>query len=363
MEYKDYYKILGVDKNADEKEIKKAYRRLARQYHPDVNPGDKAAEPRFKEINEANEVLSDPEKRRKYDELGQNYQRWQQTGGQGGGFDWSQWAAGTPGGTRVEYGDINDLFGGDFFATIFGDAAMPGSAQGTRRRTGRASIAHDVEQEVEVTLEEAFHGTQRLMEVEGRRLEVKFPAGVKTGSKVRMAGEGLASGRSGPRGDIYLVIKVLPHAIFERRGDDLHCEVAVDLFTILLGGEVRVTTLAGPMVLRIPPNTQSGRTFRLTGQGMPKLRSDEHGDLYAKVRVHAAGEAHRTRTTTGARVGKAAGRDCKLRPRWEPGNPASAAPEVQLQVSSTFPNDRRDAAGPDFGCEQSARPHQEERQR
>ena len=285
MEYKDYYKILGVDKNADEKEIKKAYRRLARQYHPDVNPGDKAAEPRFKEINEANEVLSDPEKRRKYDELGQNYQRWQQTGGQGGGFDWSQWAAGAPGGTRVEYGDHQRPVRRRFLCDDLRRRGHAGSAQGTRRRTGRASSAHDVEQEVEVTLEEAFHGTQRLMEVEGRRLEVKIPAGVKTGSKVRMAGEGLASGRSGPRGDIYLVIKVLPHAIFERRGDDLHCEVPVDLFTILLGGEVRVTTFAGPMVLRIPPNTQSGRTFRLTGQGMPKLRSDEHGDLYAKVRV------------------------------------------------------------------------------
>jgi curved DNA-binding protein len=288
MEYKDYYKILGVDKNADEKEIKKTYRRLARQYHPDVNPGDKAAETRFKEINEANEVLSDPEKRRKYDELGQNYQRWQQAGGQGSGFDWSQWAAGAPGGTRVEYGDINDLFGGgfsDFFATIFGNTAVGGATQGTRSRAGRANVAQDVEQEVEVTLEEAFHGTQRLMEVEGRRLEVKIPAGVKTGSKVRMAGEGLASGRSGARGDIYLVIKVLPHATFERRGDDLHCEVPVELFTALLGGEVRVTTFAGPMVLRIPPSTQSGRTFRLTGQGMPKLRSDERGDLYAKVRV------------------------------------------------------------------------------
>ena len=291
MEYKDYYKILGVDKTADEKEIKKAYRRLARQHHPDMNPGDKAAEARFKEINEANEVLSDAEKRRKYDALGQDYQRWQQTSGASNGFDFSQWMAnGAPRGTRVQYSDINDLFGedaefSDFFDAIFGSMAARGAASGAR--TSRTTGApRSVEQEVEVTLEEAFHGAQRLMDVDGRRLEVKIPAGVKTGSKVRMAGEGLQSGRSGPRGDIYLIIKVLPHPTFERRGDDLHCEAPVDLFAALLGGEVRVPTLNGPVALRIPAGTQAGRTFRLGGQGMPKLRAPtEHGDLFAKVRI------------------------------------------------------------------------------
>jgi curved DNA-binding protein len=290
MEYKDYYKILGVDKGADGKEVKKAYRRLARQYHPDVNPGDKAAETRFKEINEANEVLSDPEKRRKYDALGQDYQRWQQTGG-GAGFDFSQWAArGAPGGARVEYGDINDLFGdeagfSDFFDALFGSMAARGAAQGTRTARNSAPPRH-VEQEVEVALEEVCRGGQRLMDVDGRRLEVKIPPGVKTGSKVRVAGEGPSSGRGGPRGDIYLIIKVLPHPTFERRGDDLHAEVPVDLFAALLGGEVRVPTLTGPVALRIPAGTQAGRTFRLGGQGLPKLRApDEHGDLYARVRI------------------------------------------------------------------------------
>jgi curved DNA-binding protein len=290
MEYKDYYKILGVERTADEKEIKKTYRRLARQYHPDMNPGDKAAEARFKEINEANEVLSDAEKRRKYDELGQNYQRWQQSGGQPGGFDWSQWTGGGPGGTRVEYGDVkdlNDLFGGsgfsDFFEAVFGGMAA-GQARGARPGRGRP-VAQDIEQEVEVSLEEAFRGAQRLMELDGSRLEVKIPAGVKTGSKVRVAGEGLPAGRGAVRGDIYLLIKVLPHPTFERRGDDLHCEVAVDMFTALLGGEVRVPTLSGPLALRVPAGTQAGRTFRLTGQGMPRLRSDQRGDLYAKVRI------------------------------------------------------------------------------
>ena len=291
MEYKDYYKTLGVDKNADEKEIKKAYRRLARQHHPDLNPGDKAAEARFKELNEANEVLSDAEKRRKYDALGQDYQRWQQTGGATSGYDFSQWrAAGQPGGTRPAYGDINDLFGSDaefsdFFDAIFGSTAAGRAASGARtRRT--AAVPRSVEQEVEVTLEEAFQGAQRLMDVDGRRLEVKIPAGVKTGSKVRVAGEGLQSSRAGPRGDIYLIITVLPHPIFERRGDDLYCEVPADLFAALLGGEVRVPTLTGPVALRIPASTQAGRTFRLGGQGLPKLRTpNEHGDLFAKVRI------------------------------------------------------------------------------
>ncbi len=302
MEYKDYYKILGVDRNADEKEIKKAYRRLARQFHPDMKPGDKAAEARFKEINEANEVLSDPEKRRKYDELGQNYQRWQQAGGAPGGFDWSQWMAsqgqargGQPGGVRVEYANVEDLFGGsggfsDFFEAIFGGMAQQQAGGSRTRWASGAAPAHaapprDIEQEVEITLEEAFQGTQRLMELDGRRLEVKIPAGVKTGSRVRMAGEGLPSSRGGTAGDIYLVIKVLPHPVFQREGDNLHCEVPVDMFTALLGGELRVPTLAGPVVLRIPAGTQSGRTFRLKGQGMPRLKSGERGDLLAKVRI------------------------------------------------------------------------------
>jgi curved DNA-binding protein len=300
MDYKDYYKILGVERNADEKEIKKAYRRLARQYHPDMNPGDKAAEARFKEINEAHEVLSDAEKRRKYDELGQNYQRWQQAGGPAGGFDWSEYVAGGrgqsapgsgPGGVRVDYGNINDLFGSDqgfsdFFQAIFGGAG--GATTTTRRTAGRrpsAAPPQDYEHEIEVTLEEAYRGGQRVLDVDGRRLEVKIPAGVKTGSRIRMAGEGPAAAPGSVRGDIYLVVKVLPDPIFERRGDDLYTEISVDLFTALLGGEARVPTIGGTVALKINKGMQSGRTIRLAGQGMPKLKSSERGDLYARVRV------------------------------------------------------------------------------
>jgi len=292
MEYKDYYKVLGVERTATEAEIKKAYRKLARKYHPDVNPGDKSSEQRFKEINEAQEVLTDPEKRKKYDQLGSQYQQWQQSGQPGSDFDWSQWYGaggqgryGAPGGGRVEYRDIGDMFGGsggfsDFFESLFG--GMGGA--GTRARTRAPQRGQNYEQPVDITLEEAFSGTARLLQLGDRRLEVKIPAGVKTGSKVRMAGEGAPGGAGS--GDLFLKINVLPHHTFERKGNDLYRDVDVDLYTAILGGEVRVATLSGNVTLRIPPETQSGRTIRLQGQGMPALQNpQQRGDLYVKVRV------------------------------------------------------------------------------
>jgi len=286
MEYKDYYKILGVDRNAEEKEIKKAYRKLARQHHPDVNPGDKVAEERFKGINEAYEVLSDPEKRQKYDQLGSSWQQWQRTGKDPGGFDWSQWSSGAQpgGGVRVEYrdlGDLGDIFGGrdfsDFFQSVFGGMGAPQA----RPRRGQ-----DYTQPVEITLEEAFQGTTRMIQKDGRRLEVKIPPGVKTGSKVRVAGEGSPGMAGGTSGDLYLEVVVLPHSTLEREGDDLRCELPVDLYTVVLGGEVEVPTLGGGVMLKIPPGTQGGRTFRLRGKGLPNLRNPKkRGDLYARLRV------------------------------------------------------------------------------
>jgi curved DNA-binding protein len=298
MEYKDYYKVLGVDRKADEKAIRKAYRQLARQHHPDVNPGDKRAEERFKEINEAYEVLSDPAKREKYDQLGRDWQRYQQTGGDPRGFDWGQWTggAGSPGGGRrvhVEYGDLGDLFGGqgafsDFFSTIFGGVGRePRRDPFSAGRQQRPRRGQDLVQPVEITLEEAFSGTQRLLQVDGRRLEVQIPPGVKTGSKVRVRGEGGRSSGGGARGDIFLEVTVQPHQTFERRGDDLHCEVPMDLYDAVLGGEIPVPWLGGrPLMLHIPPGSQGGRTFRLQGKGMPNLRRPkQRGHLYAKVRV------------------------------------------------------------------------------
>jgi len=287
MEYKDYYQTLGVERSASEKDIKQAYRRLARQYHPDVNksPG---AEDRFKEINEAYQVLSDSDKRRTYDRLGDSWQRWQQQGAPGG-FDWSQWTTGSPRGGRVrmEYGDLSDLFGqggsggfSDFFESIFGGVGVPHAGQRMKAR------GQDYEQPMEITLEEAFHGTARVLQRDGQRLEVKIPPGVNTGSRVRMVGQGGPGIGGGAQGDLYLIVKVLPHGDFERKGDDLYREVEVDLYTAVLGGEVRVPTLDGGVMLTIPPETSGGRVFRLRGKGMPELRSPQrHGDLYITVRV------------------------------------------------------------------------------
>lgn len=288
MEYKDYYRILGVEKNADEKEIKKSYRQLARQYHPDVNPGDKKAEAKFKEINEAYEVLGDPEKRQKYDRLGSNWQAYQRTGQDPSGFDWSQWTTGGTGGTytRVDYADLGDLFGqggfSEFFQSIFGGAGgMPGRAAPARSTRGR-----DVEHPIEITLEEAFQGTQRILSIDGRRIEVKIPAGVRQGSRVRVAGEGSPGANGAPAGDLFLVVQVQPHPVFERSGDDLQCDVPVSLITAVLGGEVTVPTLTGKASLRIPAGTQPGQTFRLRGQGMPHLRDPEkRGNLLVKAQV------------------------------------------------------------------------------
>jgi curved DNA-binding protein len=295
MEYKDYYDILGVSRDADEKDIKRAFRRLARKHHPDVNPGDPGAEERFKEINEAYEVLSDPEKRRKYDQLGADWSRWQQAGGRPGDFDWSQWTTGAPGGQRVYVRqgtpeDLEDLFGGaspfsDFFAQIFGGVET-GAAPGGFEYRVRPQRGQDYGQELEISLREAYQGTTRILQKDGRRLEVKIPPGAHTGTRVRMAGEGRPGAAGGEAGDLYLRVKVAPDLQFERKGDDLYVTVPVDLYTAILGGEVRVPTLSGPVMLTIPAGTQNGRVFRLRGRGMPHLRQPEqYGDLYAKVDV------------------------------------------------------------------------------
>jgi curved DNA-binding protein len=294
MEYKDYYKILGVEKNATEKDIKSAFRRLARKHHPDVNPDDPGAEERFKEINEAYEVLSDPEKRRKYDQLGTDWRRWQQTGGRPGDFDWSRWSTGEPGGgVHVRYGtpeDLEDLFGesspfSDFFSQVFGGMGA-GSGGGGYRYEIRPQRGRDFEQPVEITLREAYAGTSRILQRDGQRLEIKIPAGAKTGTRVRMSGEGGSGVGGGLAGDLYLRLKVLPDQQFDRKGDDLYTTVSVDLYKMVLGGEVPVPTMAGEVMLSIPAGTQNGCTFRLRGKGMPRLRQpDQRGDLYAKAEV------------------------------------------------------------------------------
>jgi curved DNA-binding protein len=289
MEYKDYYKTLGVDRSASEKEIKTAFRQLARQHHPDANPDDPRAEERFKELNEAYEVLSDREKRAKYDQLGADWQRWQRTGGRPSDFDWGRWTTGQPGeGVHVRYGapeDMADLFGGspfsDFFSQVFGGMGGSGFQPRSVPRRGQ-----DYEQRVEITLQEAYQGATRLLQKDSRQIRVRIPPGADTGTRVRLRGEGGEGMAGGQSGDIYLRVVVLPDPRFERTGDDLHTTVAVDLYTVVLGGEVEVPTLGGMVRLTIPEGTQNGRTFRLRGKGMPRLRQPkQHGDLYAKVDV------------------------------------------------------------------------------
>jgi curved DNA-binding protein len=297
MEYRDYYQTLGVSRDADEKEIKRAFRRLARQYHPDVKPGDAEAEERFKEINEAYEVLSDPEKRSKYDQLGADWRRWQQAGGRPDDFSWGSWTTGAPGAqgqrVHVRYGtpeDLEDLFGGaspfsDFFSQIFGGTGA-GPAPGGFEYSVRPQRGQNYEQEIEINLREAYQGTQRVLQKDGRRLEVKIPPGARTGTRVRITGEGAPGTSGGEAGDLYLRVRVSPDPRFERRDDDLHVTLPVDLYTAVLGGQTQVPTLGSPVMLTIPAGTQNGRVFRLRGKGMPHLRQPEqHGDLYAKLDV------------------------------------------------------------------------------
>ena len=283
MDYKDYYKILGVERNAGEEDIRKAYRKLAMQYHPDRNPNDKQAEERFKEINEAYQVLNDPTKRSHYDRLGSDYSNWQRRGAPGD-FNWDQYGGGFPGGVRVEYGDLDDLFGGagaggfsDFFRTIFGRGAE-GPGAGTRTRTRQQPQGY--QQELEITLDEAYQGTTRVFESDGKQKQVRIPAGVRTGSKVRVAG-------AGPNGlDLYLIIDVKEDSRFERRGNDLHTTATVDVFTAILGGEADVETLGGKVKLNIPAGTQPEQVFRLAGRGMPSIKNQiEKGDLYVRLKV------------------------------------------------------------------------------
>ena len=314
MEYRDYYEILGVPRSASQADIKKSFRKLARAHHPDRNPGDKAAEKRFKDVNEANAVLSDPGKRKQYDLLGANWDQYERSGGGGrGGADpfapggpfagfggsgargGAGAAGGQAGGVRYEFrtaGGAGDAGFSDFFRMFFSGAAAGAQAQtqagarggaGAAPKTGTAGRERaskgELEAPTELSLEEAFHGTIRLVEVEGKRYEVQLPRGVDTGSRVRLSGKG-PNGR-----DVVVAVRVRQHEVYQRRGADLERELPVTLREALLGAEVPVQTLKGRILLTIPAGTQAGRTFRLTGQGMPKLKDGGTGDLYVKVRV------------------------------------------------------------------------------
>ena len=341
MEYKDYYEVLGVPKTATQAEIKKAYRRLARELHPDRNPGDKAAEQKFKDANEAHAVLSDPEKRKRYDELGANWQAYQQYGG--GGGDWANafggggagpFASG-PGGVRYTYRTVSpeEMSGfSDFFRAFFGDEgfsfsagagspeaagargrARPGASGSQRssgyeqvfdfgdllsRRTANRSSARtatadqvrlpgvDLRADAEVTLAEVARGAERMVDVDGRRLQIKIPPGVRDGARIKLRGAGLREDASAPSGDLYVTVHVRPDPRFERVGADLRTELPVTLLEAINGAEVPVQTPTGTLKLRVRPNTQNGQEIHVAGKGLPKPgRDGGRGDLIVRVRV------------------------------------------------------------------------------
>lgn len=291
MEYKDYYKILGVDKNASQEDIKKAYRKLARKYHPDVNPNNKEAEAKFKDINEANEVLSDEEKRKKYDTLGADWNRYQQTGGTtgGGGFDWSEYARQGGGYTRYE-GSREDPFGeggfSDFFSTFFGGAGAGGSTRQRGRRGNMAFAGQDYTVEIRLSLQEAFEGTKKTITVHDKNLRITIYPGVEDGQTIRLKGNGGPGVNGGDNGDLYITLRIDPDPAYTRKGNDLFIEVPVSLYKTILGGEQVINSLSGSLKIRIKPETKNGTMLRLKDKGFPVYRREgEAGDLYVKINV------------------------------------------------------------------------------
>ncbi|MCY4465577.1 MAG: DnaJ domain-containing protein [Chloroflexi bacterium] len=264
---RDYYDILGVARNASDDEIKRAFRKKAKQYHPDANPDDAAAESRFKEVNAAYEVLSDQDKRSAYNQFGENWQHVQ--AGNGGG----------PFTDGAQYHDMSDIF-----ETIFAGSGGRRHAGGFGSRTQRPRAGQDLEQPVRISLREAYEGAQRVYSKGGREISLQIPRGAATGAKVRLAGEGQPGIYGGPPGNLYLIVEVADDPQFTRDGNDLGVDVKVDAMTAMLGGEVEVPTLTGKLRMKVRPGTQAGKRLRLSGKGMPKLRGDEeYGDLLARV--------------------------------------------------------------------------------
>ena len=314
VDYKDYYKLLGVSKSAAQDEIKKSYRKLAKQYHPDANKNNPAATEKFKEIGEAYEVLKDPEKRSRYDQLGSNWKAYSRSGA-GAGAGWpggSQWQnAGTGGsnnfsGAGFDYGDLGSDFS-DFFETFFGrgsdsrfqdfSSSYGGQGSGGKQsqRTGwrgkrTSEKGQDVQSKLTITLREAFYGTERSLKLQSqdgklRTINVKIPKGIKDGGKIRVTGEGGKSGSGGASGDLYLMIEISRHHFFTRKEDNLYCELPVTISEAIFGASIDVPTFAGNVLVKLPAGTQSGKTLRLKGKGMPLIKSTEAGDLHAKIKI------------------------------------------------------------------------------
>jgi curved DNA-binding protein len=284
MDYKDYYKVLGVEKTASKDEIKKKYRKLAQKYHPDKNPGNKQAEEKFKEISEANQVLSDDEKRQKYDQLGANWNQYQQ--GSGGGFDFSQFRG--RGGGRARQSGMDDMFGGssrfsDFFESFFGGGFGDDIKQG---RSNRQTKGRDYEAEINLSLTDAYHGTSTILNVDGQKIKINLMAGIRDRQILRIKGKGGKSLDGGPAGDIFLKINIRNNTPFELIKNDLHTTSDVDLFVAILGGKLTIETLKGSMSINLPRETPNGKILRLKGLGMPIYgKAESFGDLYIKLQI------------------------------------------------------------------------------
>ena len=287
MEFKDYYKTLGVEKDATQEEIKKAYRKSALKFHPDRNPNDKAAEEKFKEITEANEVLSNPDKRKKYDQLGSNWKQYERSGG--GMNDWyNQYSSGRQGSSFKFEGDLGDLFGNvggfsDFFESFFGGRR---SQQHAGNPFTQAQKGSDYEADLNLTFEEAYNGTERQINVDGRKLKIIIEPGTREGKKLRLKNQGAQSKSGGDKGDLYLTVHILEHPFYEVKDDDLYYNLDVDLYTSVLGGKVQITTIDGKKInLTIPKESDNGKLLKIKNMGMKKANSNRKGDLIVRVNI------------------------------------------------------------------------------
>ncbi len=287
MEYKDYYSILGISKNANQDEVKKAYRKLAVKYHPDKNPGNNKSEERFKEISEAYEVLKDPEKRKKYDQLGANWKQYENAGAGQGGYRDFQTGRGTGGRTYHFEGNVNDLFGSeggfsDFFNAFFGGMGQDFGGSGRQP----AYKGRDLQAQMEITLVQAYHGTSGILNVNGSKLRINIKPGTYDGQELRIKGKGGPAQDGGQQGDIYLKIRVRPDPTYSVKGNDLIREIRVDLYTAVLGGKIQVETFTGRVNVPVPKGTQNGKLLRLKGKGMPVYgKKNEYGDLLVRLNV------------------------------------------------------------------------------
>ncbi|ROL60930.1 J domain-containing protein [Bacteroidetes/Chlorobi group bacterium ChocPot_Mid] len=285
MEFKDYYQILGVSKSATADEIKKAYRKLALKYHPDKNKGNKEAEAKFKEISEAYEVLKDPEKRSKYDNLGSSYNQYRQTGGNPNDFNWNDWFSNSQANSRrrTSYRNVfdeNDNVS-DFFDRIFG-----GSFSSGRGFKQSAKKGEDIHSTVELTLEDVYHGGLVHLSVDGEKIDIKTKPGINEGQQLKISGKGNSGFNGGANGDLILTVKIKPHPIYERKGNDLFIEHYIDLYDAVLGGSSRIDTFNGKIDIKIPAGTSSGKLLKVKGKGLPDYNNPKtFGDLYVRIQI------------------------------------------------------------------------------